>query len=152
MRGFVTTKRSISTVFLVVLLVVVLLTSVLWKSSEAAAKTALLQVGNTVQERVDFIHRLGYTVSLDVPEKAKQIEIPHIFSDVYQSYQELQQKAGYDLTAYTGKVATLYTFKLVDAVRNDVYAHLIVYDGRIIGGDIAALSVSDGYLRPLQPL
>ena len=133
------------------LLVVVLLTSVLWKSSEAAAKTALLPPANTIQERVDFLHRLGYTVSLDVPEQAKQIEIPYIFSDVYQSYQEIQERAGYDLAAYAGKAATLYTFKLNDTVRNDVYAHLIVYDGRIIGGDVSALAVSDGYLRPLLP-
>ena len=63
----------------------------------------------------------------------------------------MQQKAGYDLSDDRGKQVLLYTLKLCDPERDDVYAHLIVSDSRIIGGDIAALSVEDGFMDPLVP-
>lgn len=54
-----------------------------------------------------------------------------------------------DLTPYRGRGAVLYTYKIKDAQRNDVYAHLIVLNNEIIGGDITAISVTDGYELPL---
>lgn len=149
MIGFVTTKKRISMLLLVVLLATVLFGIVLWQAGKAAAETEHLPLLKTAADRVDFLHRLGYAVDPAVPEEQKQIEIPYVFSDVYTSYQALQQQAGYDLLPFAGKAATLYTLRLQDAARTDLYAHLIVYQGRLIGGDIAALSVSDGYLRPL---
>ena len=149
MLGFVTTKKQISMLLMVILLAMVLFAVILWQAGKAAAETDQLPMAETAADRVDFLHRLGYTVDSSVPEQEKQIEIPHVFSEVYASYQALQQKAGYDLLPFAGKTVTLYTLHLQDATRTDVYAHLMVYRGRLIGGDIMALSVSDGYLRPL---
>lgn len=151
MIGFVTTKKRISTLLLVVLLSLVLVISVIWKTAEAKESIAGLQPATDILERVAFIENMGYTVNENKGEQSGQIEIPYIFSDVYKEYQKLQNEAGYDLTKYSGKEATLYTYQLDYPNRNDVYAHLIVYNDAVIGGDISALSVSDGFLKPLAP-
>jgi len=35
--------------------------------------------------------------------------------------------------------------------RTDVYAHLLVANDVVIGGDISALSVENGFIKPLSP-
>lgn len=148
----VTTKKRISTVFLMIILVLILLCLVLWRADKArSVETA----GPSVTEyfdRVNFLDELGFTVDSTVAEEKKEVEIPYIFSDVYEEYNALQQQAGYDLSDYRGKKVMLYTLKLRDPDREDLYAHLMIYDSRIIGGDIAALSVEDGFMNPLVGL
>lgn len=152
MFSCVTTKKRISTVFLVMILVLTLFCAVLWR---AGSVRGAQESGPTVAEyfdRVDFLNSLGYTVDSSVPEEKKEIEIPYVFSSVYEEYNAVQQRAGYDLSDDGGKQVQLYTLKLCDSERNDVYAHLIVSDSRIIGGDIAALSAEDGFMNPLVPV
>ena len=95
---------------------------------------------------------MGYKVNREIPEEQKQIEIPYVFSDIYKQYNEIQQKAGYGLEKYAGSKAELYTYSLIYENRTDVYAHLLVVDGKIIGGDISALSVTNGFINPLKPM
>lgn len=149
MIGFVTTKKRISTVLLVLFLASLLLALVLWKAEQTASAEKLPENATDTNSRIVFLETIGYKVDAKVKEEAKQIEIPHIFSDVYKTYQQLQLDAGYDLEKFAGKPATLYTYHLEYPTRDDVYAHLIVYDNSIIGGDISALSVEDGFMRPL---
>ncbi|MBQ0110414.1 MAG: DUF4830 domain-containing protein [Oscillospiraceae bacterium] len=85
-------------------------------------------------ERAKFIQKLGYTLKKGTAEQVKQVVIPENFSDVYENYNHLQRECGYDLTPYKGCTATVYTLTLEG---DDLYAHIITYDGKIIGGDIA---------------
>ncbi len=150
MIGFVTTKKHISTVLLIMLLSVVLLVAVFWKTDQANATQAGQNAEAVVPDRISFIESLGYTVDRGVAEETKEITVPDTFSGLYAKYQQIQLEAGYDLTKYSGEKVTLYTYKLVYEGRNDVYAHLVLHDGVIVGGDIAALSVSDGFIYPLN--
>lgn len=151
MLGFVTTKKRISIILLVFLLILLIVLTVIYKASEAnALKSQLPSAGSTV-ERIAFIENMGYKVNGDESEKSKEIEIPNIFNEVYEKYQQVQLKAGYDLKKFAGCKATLYTYNLIVDERTDVYAHLLVSQGVIIGGDISALSVTDGYIKPLAP-
>ncbi len=147
MIGFVTTKKSISTVLLVVFLSFILLALVVFKANQTASAEVLERNALDTKSRIIFLKNLGYET--EGSEEKKQIEIPYIFSNVYKTYQDIQKLAGYNLEKFAGKPATLYTYHLKYPTRNDVYAHLIVYKDSVIGGDISALSVEDGFMRPL---
>ena len=150
MFGFVVTKKRISGIMLTVMLFALLLSLILFKSF-GNVKAEYLDPATDKLERIAFIENLGYKVNRDIPEEKCEIEIPYIFSDIYSEYEKIQQKAGYNLENYAGQKVNHYTYSIVTEDRYDVYAHLLVADGFIIGGDISALSVEDGYINPLSP-
>jgi len=76
----------------------------------------------------------------------KEITIPQTFSEVYEEYNELQKKAGFDLSRFKGKSATVYTYGLSGTEKQ---IHLIVCDGNIIGGDVADVKLG-GEMKPLK--
>ena len=151
MFGFIITKKGISKILLLAVLLIVLLSLVIFKASNKA-ETVSLQPATDTLERIAFIENMGYKVNREIAEESKEIEIPYVFSDIYKQYQQIQQKSGYDLEKYAGSKATLYTYNLVYENRTDVYAHLLVVNEKIIGGDISALSVDNGFINPLKPL
>lgn len=151
MFGFIITKKKLLNILLVFVLGVTLLCLIVFKVSDNKNVVALQPATDTL-ERVAFIENLGYTVNRETPEESKDIQIPYVFNDIYNQYQKIQQKAGYDLTKYSGINATLYTYSLIYKNRTDVYAHLLVVDEKVIGGDISALSVEDGFINPLTPM
>ena len=151
MFGFIITKKKLLNILLVFVLGVTLLCLIVFKVSDNKNVVALQPATDTL-ERVAFIENLGYTVNRETPEESKDIQIPYVFNDIYNQYQKIQQKAGYDLTKYSGNNATLYTYSLIYKNRTDVYAHLLVVDEKVIGGDISALSVEDGFINPLTPM
>ena len=101
--------------------------------------------GSTNAIRVKYLERLGYEV-FDTDVSSKQITIPQDFSDVYLRYNDLQKKAGFDLSDYKGKTATVYTYSLMHD--SDANVTLIVCDGVIIGGDVAEIQFG-GEMKPL---
>lgn len=91
-----------------------------------------------ITDREKLLESLGYRINYAVQVQEKQIVIPTDFSDVYKNYNLLQRRCGYDLEPYKGRTATVYSIALEG---DDLYAHIIVLDGKIIGGDIANNSV-----------
>lgn len=150
MFGFIITKKRISNIMLVMVLSLTLLSLVLFKSANRVEE--VLQPATAEMERIAFIENLGYKVNRNQSEQKKQIEIPYLLSDVYKEYLNIQKSAGYSPEKYAGKKVDLYTYELIFENRTDVYAHLLVADGKIIGGDISALSVEDGFINPLVPM
>ncbi len=104
--------------------------------------------GNTNQNRIDFIKNLGYEID-DTAINVKEIRIPDTFSDVYEGYNELQQKAGYDLKMYCGCKVMQYTYQIKKvSEEGPSVVNLLVFGGKIIGGDVASLKL-DGEMLPL---
>ena len=101
--------------------------------------------GSTDEKRAEYFKSIGVSVE-DKNADSKQIIIPQSFDDVYSEYNSLQKKAGFDLAPYKGESAVVYTYRL----SGDEYtqAHLIVSDGKIIGGDISSVKL-DGEMKPL---
>ena len=149
MIGFVTTKSKISRFFLAVLLIILLICTLIFKVSGSGDNGKIYYAAHHSVERIAFIENLGYLVNKNQTEVIKQVEIPNVFSATYEQYQQIQLQAGYDLKKYAGSKATLYTYNIVYKDRTDVYANLLVANDVIIGGDISALSVSDGFIKPL---
>ncbi len=101
--------------------------------------------GDTNKKRLSFISslRLG---QCDTTPTEKAITVPTVFSGAYESYNGIQKAAGYDLSTYKGRKATLYTYALSNG---DYTVNLIVLNGRIIGGDISDAEYG-GDILPLK--
>ena len=101
----------------------------------------------TQEEAAQFLQDRGWKLNTDSVTK-EEIVIPTEFSDVYERYNNLQKKQGYDLSAYRGETVTQFTFQVLNFTEYDgtpcenAEAHLLVLGGEIIGGDVCSLSVS----------
>ena len=101
-------------------------------------------IAETSQQRVRFLNTLGYDVSPD-SEESESIRIPIEFGDVYNNYNELQKRKGTDLLDYRGAECVRYTYC---ESGSDLRCNLIVYQNRIIGGDVCTAAL-DGEMRNL---
>lgn len=102
--------------------------------------------GETNAQRVQYIKNLNINIQDECIE-TKKINIPAKFGDVYTGYNTLQKQAGFDLLDYAGCGVTLYTYAFTD--KPDKRVNILVYKGRIIGGDISDTSL-EGSMSPLQ--
>lgn len=102
--------------------------------------------GSTNAHRVEYINSLGLKINEN--PQVKSITIPENFGEVYEKYNLLQKKAGFDLSACKGKEAEVYTYRFADD--EDMTVHIIVCDKRIVGGDISSVRI-DGEMLPLIP-
>lgn len=101
--------------------------------------------GATHQNRMMYIKSLN----IDVDEEAvsvKETVIPEDFGEVYNKYNEIQKKAGFDLTPFKGREVTVYSYPLKNQKQT---LTLIVCEDIIIGGDIADIKI-DGEMKPLK--
>lgn len=139
-------------VFCVVALIVLLLAAV----SGSKAKPTAASVGKTAEggnetARVSFLRSLGYSV-LPPHTAVKEVLIPDLFDAETEDYNELQLSAGWDLSPYHGKRVKCWTYTLQnDPSGEPAEAHLYEYNGRIIGGDVAATEAG-GFMRALTPV
>ena len=105
------------------------------------------------EDRRSYISTLGITVTGDAP-KIQNIIIPAEFSPVYKRYNELQKQSGFDLWNYRGEYAVQYTYRVANykndkgEIEADVRINLIVYEGKLIGGDISSTRL-DGFMKGL---
>lgn len=112
---------------------------------------------NALNEKMDskalrgkYLESLGYSIDNSFDEEIKIIVLPTSFSKVYLNYNELQKRNGFNLEKYKGFEITQYTIKVFDeSKRDDLYAHILLHNGRLIGGDIATTAI-DGFMKGLK--
>ena len=104
----------------------------------------------TPEDVAAFLESLGWQVSQQ-PLEVQEILIPRSFSDVYLAYNELQIKAGFDLTAWHGMDAVRFTFAIENYPDHPtgIVADVLVADQKIIGGNIQATQL-DGFMHELR--
>ena len=87
--------------------------------------------------RVQFLKDFGWEVTTS-PVESSQVKIPSDSGPVFDRYNALQKSQGYDLSQYAGKTVMrfVYEIKNYPGAREPVYATLLVYKNRIIGGDV----------------
>lgn len=133
MKLYITlTKRNLAVILAVIIAVFILL-------GQFSAVGATAIDGSTNLKRIEYLNRLSLEVD-QTPNEVKDIIIPEDFSQVYQNYNKLQIKAGFNLENFKGKTATVYTYEFLQTAEKEV--HLIVSKGKIIGGDIAETKVN----------
>ena len=109
--------------------------------------------GATNDERGNFISQFGWEIDTD-PIEVEEVLIPNEFTDVYKNYNEIQKKQKLDLEKYKGMRVKRWTY----AVKNYpgyenkdgvIRANILVYDGRVIGGDVCSVEL-DGFMHGFE--
>ena len=105
---------------------------------------------SSTERRVAYLAALGWTAD-PASETEQPILIPKEFSKIYEKYNELQLRQGFDLRDYCGMDAKVYAY----TVRNhpsgeDVVAQLILFADEVIGGDIHSTALG-GFMHGIRP-
>ena len=97
----------------------------------------------SASDAVNFLAQFGWTVDGGKPE-SKAVTIPAEFDKVFAAYNEIQKAQGLDLSKYKKKELTRYTFEVTnyDGYEGRVLANVLVYRGKVVGGDICSADVS----------
>ena len=142
--------KKIIIVLAAVVGVILALVLLLGGSDESAPTVAGSVTSN--DGRVQFLKDFGWQVS-NSPMESGQVRIPQEQSEVYERYNALQKSQGYDLSQYAGKTVMRYVYKInnfPDAT-DPVYATVLVYQDKVIGGDVtntAAKGAVQGFAMP----
>lgn len=127
--------------------IVIIMTFLSNHSAKPADASAVISC-STAEERAAYINNLGWQFD---NEEQKEITIPAEWSNVYEEYNTIQKKQGFDLTPYKGKTAVIYTYNITNYKGNEnVIADLIVSGGVLIGADLCDPAASGGFLTSLE--
>lgn len=130
-------KRKLIIAAVAVLAAIALLLLFGGNDSEPTASVSTAPAADTNDARVKFLTDLGWDVTAS-PAEAAEVKIPKESDEVFDRYNELQKSQGYDLTKYAGKKVMRYVYRINNYpdAQEPVYATLLVYKDKIIGGDI----------------
>lgn len=106
---------------------------------------------STNADRVSFLEGFGYEVE-ETPIEVVNVTVPNEFDSVYEKYNDIQRAQGLNLKRYGGKEVVRYTYKIenYDAENDgEVIANVLIYNNRIIGGDICSLS-QNGFIHGFE--
>lgn len=109
-----------------------------------SARTGYDLRAGSEEERARFFRQ--FSVEIDPESKTvKEVVLPQPLDEVYETYNELQLAQGFDLMPYGGKRVKCYSYAVLNAQPKDgddspVRATILVYKGKVIGGDIASAS------------
>lgn len=118
------------------------------ESTEEAEGTPVSMESN--EARVEFLSAQGWEVA-SAPVQTQPVRIPEETNEVLERYNTLQKTQGYDLSRYAGKVVTRYVYEVSNYpdASEPVYATLLVYKDRVVGGDITE-TAANGSVHPLS--
>ena len=102
-----------------------------------------------------FLRQFGWSVDAGSAE-VTEVTIPAEFDKIFAGYNELQKAQGLDLSKYKKKAVTRYTFTVTDYKDTEgkpydgrVYANVLVYRNRVIGGDVCSADVN-GFIHGFE--
>lgn len=113
------------------------------------SKTVTLE---TDEKREEYLKSLGWEFKSECSKK--EVQIPAEFNDTYTKYNDLQKSQGFDLSKYKTKVVTIYTYNITNYEgyenRDCIFANLMVFENKLIGGDVCSTSAKDGFMQALK--
>jgi hypothetical protein len=111
----------------------------------ASARANALPRAETPADIISFLGTFGWQVQAD-PVSHKNVQIPARFNQVYEQYNALQKRQGFDLSRYRADIVDSYSFRILNhPAAGDVFANVLVFRGRIIGGDVCSYAI-DGFM------
>ena len=130
-------KRKLIIAAAAVLAAIVLLMTLGGGETAPTAAMTTAPAAGTNDARVKFLTELGWEVTPS-PAESSQVQIPKGEDPIFRRYNELQKSQGYDLTKYAGKQVMRYVYEIQNypGAKEPVYATVLVYKDKIIGGDI----------------
>ena len=109
----------------------------------------------SADDAAGFLGQFGWVVDAGSAETVT-VTIPAEFDKVFAGYNEMQKAQGLDLSKYKKKEITRYTFTVTNYGEYEgknytmpVYANVLVYRNRVIGGDVCSADVS-GFIHGFE--
>lgn len=99
--------------------------------------------GQTDANRISFLSTYGWEVKAE-PKEVQEVVIPDVFDQVYLNYNEIQKVDGFNLQKYSGCRVKRWTYEVTNYPdkKQNVVANVLVYNGKIIGGDICSVALN----------
>lgn len=144
-----TSKSKIAAVIIAIVAVVIAVVMLVGKSDEPVTTDSAISVkAENAAERVAFLSQFGWEINED-PVEVREIIIPEDFDKSYKAYSELNRQNGFELEIYKGERVKMWTYDILnypgfEGRSGVVQATLLVFDGRVIGGDVSSLE-QDGF-------
>lgn len=133
---------GILTLIAVALLAMVLFSGARGEKFAVVADVKYSLAANDETERIAFLSQFGWQVHPE-PVEVEEVVIPADFNEVYHNYNLIQQEQGLDLQNYAGKTCKRWVYQILNYPREgDVRVTLLIYDGRVIGGDVSSASLN----------
>lgn len=138
-----TSKTKIAALVIAIIALSAALFMVVGKGKQPAANDSVINYkAETAAERKAFLSQFGWKISED-PVEVSEVIIPENFDDGYTEYAEMNKAQGLDLEPFKGMRAKRWTYTVYNypGLENteSVQANILVFDGRVIGGDICSL-------------
>ncbi len=97
----------------------------------------------TAADAASFLKQFGWEVE-ETPVEEKTVTVPAEFDKIFSAYNEMQKEQGLNLSKYKNKDVTRYTFSVTNyqGYEGTVYANVLVYRNRVIGGDVCSADVT----------
>ncbi len=126
----------------------IVLLVMLFSGSGSSTPTAAPATNN--DSRVEYLQQQGWEVS-NSPVESGQVRIPTESSEMFERYNALQKSQGFDLSKLGGKTVMRYVYRINNYpnATDPVYATVLVYKNKIIGGDITDTSPT-GIMQGIQ--
>ena len=104
----------------------------------------------SAEDRIEFLRQFGWEVEPAAVEEA-EVTVPEEFDKVYQSYNELQKKQGFDLAKYAKKTVKRYTYRITNysGYDGEVLVSILVHKNKVIGGDVCSAD-ANGFIHGLD--
>ncbi len=139
--------KKIMVVLLAIAAVLLALVLFLGQGDSAATTTAAVSENDG---RIKFLQDFGWDVT-PAPKESSQVRIPEESGEMFRRYNALQKGQGYDLSKYSGKKVMRYVYEINNfpGAQEPVYATLLIYKNKVIGGDVTDTS-AHGKIRSFQ--
>ncbi len=137
-----TRRHILLTVLCIAAIIAVLIAGWCFPAERTMMTTATSVNGSDDVACAAFLRSLGYEAQLPAAE-VREIRLPDVFDEALNTYNALQRQVHFDLSGYAGMRVKYRTYHLDESA----FAHLYVYNGSIIGGDITD---SKGTVLPLS--
>lgn len=149
-----TSKSKIAALVIALVAIIVAIAVVIGKTDTPAAKDSQINhKAENAEQRAAFLSQFGWKFTPD-PVEVTEVIVPSDFSKGYTEYAEMNKAAGFDLEPYKGLRAKRWTYDILNYPGYEnktgyIQANLLIYDGRVIGGDICSLE-QGGFLHSFE--
>lgn len=149
-----TSKAKIAALAIAIIAIVAAIVMIMTGEKEPAANdSAVNYKAENSAERAAFLSQFGWKISQD-PVEISEVIIPEDFDAGYAEYAEMNKTQGLDLEPYKGMRAKRWTYDVfnypgLENLTGTVQANLLIYEGRVIGGDICSLE-QGGFIHSFE--
>ncbi len=139
---------AIVLVIALILVAVVTITAASGSKNTEPQKKEIINVRNE-KSRIEYLKQYGWEVKSPAVCEDKVL-IPKEFSTVFDKYNNLQKKQGFDLSDYCGLEVETYTYEITNYNSTEtVVAQLYIYKDTVIAADIHSTAL-DGFITGIK--